>query len=94
MAKHSLTFYNNGVTLRKYGGTATDVDWLHKRFLRGETTDPRFMEGNLVLIRKQNARKYVCGRYTVNKFGGIIDADIDDKTETGTNGVQYKVTCG
>lgn len=92
MAKHSLTFYNNGVTLRKYGGTATDVDWVHKRFLRGETTDPFFMEGNLVLVRKQNARYYVCGRFTIDKDGVITDVSDNGKTET--NGAEINITCG
>ncbi|ANM45970.1 hypothetical protein BELINDA_41 [Bacillus phage Belinda] len=92
MAKHSLTFYNNGVTVRKYGGTATDVDWVHKRFLRGETTDPYFMEGNLVLIRKQNARKYVCGRFTIDKDGVITDVSDNGKTET--TGAEINITCG
>ncbi|QDH49317.1 hypothetical protein PHIREBALL_42 [Bacillus phage Phireball] len=92
MAKHSLTFYNNGVTVRKYGGTASDVDWVHKRFLRGETTDPFFMEGNLVLIRKQNARKYVCGRFTIDKDGVITDVSDNGKTET--NGAKISITCG
>ncbi|UGO46583.1 hypothetical protein ABINADI_266 [Bacillus phage vB_BanH_Abinadi] len=92
MAKHSLTFYNNGVTLRKYGGTATDVDWVHKRFLRGETTDPFFMEGDLVLVRKQNARKYVCGRFTIDKDGVITD--VSDNGKTDANGAESNITCG
>ncbi|AMW62437.1 hypothetical protein BI001_gp041 [Bacillus phage Zuko] len=92
MAKHSLTFYNNGVTVRKYGGTATDVDWVHKRFLRGETTDPFFMEGNLVLVRKQNARKYVCGRFTIDKDGVITDVSDNGKTEA--DGAKINITCG
>ncbi|AMW62724.1 hypothetical protein DIGNKC_40 [Bacillus phage DIGNKC] len=92
MAKHSLTFYNNGVIVRKYGGTATDVDWVHKRFLRGKTTDPFFMEGNLVLVRKQNARKYVCGRFIVDKDGVITD--VSDNGKTKTNGAEINITCG
>ncbi|AOZ61664.1 hypothetical protein BJ4_41 [Bacillus phage BJ4] len=92
MAKHSLTFYNNGVTVRKYGGTATDVDWVHKRFLRGKTTDPFFMEGNLVLVRKQNARKYVCGRFIVDKDGVITNVSDNGKTET--TGAKINITCG
>ncbi|AOZ62291.1 hypothetical protein SBP8a_41 [Bacillus phage SBP8a] len=93
MAKHSLTFYNNGVTLRKYGGTATDMYYMERDWWNtAHIMFPRIMEGELVLVRKYNGRKYVCGRFIVDKFGGITNASDNGKTET--TGAEINITCG
>lgn len=95
MAKHSLTFYNNGVTLRKYGGTATDMYYMERDWWKkAHIMFPRIMEGRLEIVRKYNGRKYVQSSYTVDKYGGIISDDSYDAREAEEGQVRCKITCG